>query len=156
MKYIVYRLPAYGDREDEKELNNFLSTHAVIDVEKEFIDNGTAAFWSLLIMYEKNVTDKQYQNKVDYKEKLSPHDFSVFSKLRELRKKLSEEASVPVYSVFTNEQLAEMVEKRTTTKHAVMGIKGIGEHKFDNYGKSILELLKKHFDEEDEENKSSV
>lgn len=147
MKYTVYKLPAYGDREAEKELNNFLSNHAVIDVEKEFIDNGSAGFWSLLIMYETNMKDKIFQNRIDYKEKLNPHDFAVFSKLRELRKKISEEAAVPVYSVFTNEQLAEMVEKKTTTKHAIMSIKGIGEHKFDNYGKPVLELLKSCFDE---------
>jgi hypothetical protein len=45
----------------------------------------------------------------DYREVLSPEEFVVFSKLREVRKQFAEKESVPAYTIFTNEQLAEMV-----------------------------------------------
>jgi superfamily II DNA helicase RecQ len=47
--------------------------------------------------------------KIDYREKLSPEDFDVFSKIREIRKQLAAADSVPVYTICTNEQLAQMV-----------------------------------------------
>ena len=43
----------------------------------------------------------------DYKQVLKPEEFEVFSRLREWRKGVAEKEGVPVYVVFSNEQLAE-------------------------------------------------
>ena len=45
--------------------------------------------------------------KVDYKEILSEEDFIFYSKLRELRKELTNNEALPVYTFFTNEQLVK-------------------------------------------------
>ena len=62
--------------------------------------------------------------KVDYKEVLKPEEFEVFSRLRDWRKTVAEQEGVPVYVVFTNEQLAEMVRKRVASKAELGGIEG--------------------------------
>jgi superfamily II DNA helicase RecQ len=54
---------------------------------------------------EKN-SGETIKSKVDYKDILTPEEFTLFSKLREVRKKLAEENGLPVYAVCTNEQLA--------------------------------------------------
>ena len=50
------------------------------------------------------------KNKVDYKEILTPEQFAVFARLRELRKEIASREAVPVYTIFTNEQLSQMVQ----------------------------------------------
>jgi superfamily II DNA helicase RecQ len=51
----------------------------------------------------------------------------VFAKLRDLRKEISQMDAVPVYAIFTNEQLAQMVETRVTSSAGLGAIDGIGE-----------------------------
>ncbi|MEL3910416.1 MAG: HRDC domain-containing protein [Treponema sp.] len=51
----------------------------------------------------------------DYKEVLKPDVFELFSYLRDERKKLAEQAGIPVYAVVTNAQLAQIAEKKPKT-----------------------------------------
>ena len=51
------------------------------------------------------------RGKVDYREVLSPEQFAAFVKLRALRQAIAKDEAVPVYVIFTNEQLAAMVQK---------------------------------------------
>ena len=72
---------------------------------------------------------------------MSPTDFAVFARLRDLRKEIAQAEAVPVYTIFTNEQLAQMVQTRTTTKAALEKIAGVGDARIDKYGARLLELL---------------
>ena len=79
---------------------------------------------------------------MDYKEVLSPEDFSVFATLREWRKQAAGEAGVPVYTIFTNEQLATIITKRVQSKTDLHGIEGIGEARVEKYGDTIIQFLR--------------
>ena len=46
-----------------------------------------------------------------------------------------------MYTIFTNEQLAQMVQTRTTTKAGLEKIAGIGDARSEKYGGRMLELL---------------
>ena len=81
------------------------------------------------------------KGKIDYKEILSEKDFSLFSKLREARKKLAEENGLPVYAVCTNEQLAEIAKRRPKNLGDFMQIEGIGQGKADKYALTLLECI---------------
>jgi hypothetical protein len=78
--------------------------------------------------------DRGVRGKVDYKEVLSPEGFTVFSKLRDLRKEIAQAEAVPVYTIFTNEQLAQMVKARATTKADMEKIAGLGDARIEKYG----------------------
>lgn len=78
---------------------------------------------------------------VDYRTRLSPEDFSLFLKLKELRKRLAAEKAVPVFTIFTNEQLAEITRKRPGNAAALKDCEGIGEAKARDFGESVLALL---------------
>ena len=61
---------------------------------------------------------------------------------RDLRKQLVEKEAVPVYAVFTNEQLAAMVTARVNSLAALGKINGIGKSQVEKYGDVFLSMLK--------------
>jgi superfamily II DNA helicase RecQ len=78
---------------------------------------------------------------VDYKELLKPEEFQVFSRLRDWRKAVAEKEGVPVYTVLTNEQLAQIVQKRINTKAGLKEIEGVGEARVEKYGEAVLKVV---------------
>ncbi len=72
---------------------------------------------------------------------MSAAEFALFAKLRNLRKTLAEGEGVPVYAVFTNEQLAAMVTRRASTTAAIAAVPGVGEARLKKYGDALLSVL---------------
>ena len=83
---------------------------------------------------------------------LSHKEFSVFSKLRELRKKLAAKDSVLPFVVFTDEQLALIVRQKPENLEKLTAIQGIGQSKTEKYGSAVLKILK----EQNESGRESV
>jgi superfamily II DNA helicase RecQ len=81
------------------------------------------------------------RGKVDYREVLSEKDFSLFAALREWRKSLANQEGVPVYQVFTNEQLAQVVRNKVCSKADLAAIPGVGEARVTKYSDSLLMYL---------------
>ena len=50
----------------------------------------------------------------------------------------------PVYTVFTNEQLAQMAETNVRTQADLEKIAGVGDARIEKYGPRFLELLQQH------------
>lgn len=122
-------------------LNQFLISHRVVQVHKEFVNSGSQVGWHFLIEYLIHGNNngavnesRQVRNRIDYREKLSPEEFAVFDRLRTLRKEVAEQHGVPVYAVFTNEQLADMVALKPVTLGELKKVAGIGEGKAAQYG----------------------
>ena len=90
------------------------------------------------------------RGKVDYREVLSPEQFALFVKLRALRQGIAKDEAVPVYMVFTNEQLAQMVRLETRSKADLDKIAGVGEARIQKYGERFLACAKQHRDGTDE------
>jgi superfamily II DNA helicase RecQ len=86
----------------------------------------------------------------DYKEILSPDDFAVFAKLRELRKEMAQAEAVPVYTIFTNEQLAQMVQDRCGSKADLEKVAGVGDARIEKYGPRFLGLLQDQWKDSNE------
>ena len=74
---------------------------------------------------------------------MSPEDFAVFAKLRDWRKERAEKEGVPVYTVFTNEQLSKIAVGKPDNEKQLREVEGIGEAKAGKYGKDVLEALQK-------------
>ena len=145
MKYSFFIIPIKNTKEAEQELNSFLSTHRGLTVHREFVSQGENSFWSLAVEYLDGTASFLDNNKntgrkprIDYKEVLNENDFALFSKLREIRKQIAEKEGIPVYAVFTNEQLAEIVRRKAKTKTEMRKIEGIGEAKVEKYGELLL------------------
>ncbi len=50
---------------------------------------------------------------------------------------------MPVFALFSNEQLAQMVQRRCSSQSHLLGIDGIGEAKVDKYSEKLLAALSK-------------
>ena len=149
MQFKVFRIAVSGDGEAEEELNKFLRSHRIVTVQRELARMVSGTFWCFCVEYIDQViksptTSSSFSKKgerVDYKDVLSENDFMVFSKIRDLRKELAMTESIPVYTVCTNEHLAQMVLNRCSSVSSLQKIPGFGEAKIQKYGKRFLELL---------------
>ena len=136
-------------RDEVDSLNRFLRRSRVLNIHREFVNNGDNSYWSLAVEYLSGedrtgaqTLGRSGKNRVDYKEVLSPEDFAVFAKLREWRKQRAGADGVPVYTVFTNDQLARMVTGRIVSKIDMRTIDGIGESRIKKYGDAVTGLIR--------------
>ncbi|MCE5250402.1 HRDC domain-containing protein [bacterium] len=151
-----YRVFTYGITPDEEliELNNFLTSRRVLSVRHELtVKDGSPYLLFIVEFIESGNAHKPPDRppKIDYREKLSEEDFEVFSRLRDLRKEIAEREGVPVYSIFTNAQIAEMVERRVKTMTSLQDIPGIGAGKTEKYGGEFLDMCGKLLSDGDRE-----
>ncbi len=147
MKYRFFHIPVRDPHGAEAELNSFCSQHRIVSVEKQFVANGDNSCWSLCLEWVAHegplAKPSTPRSKVDYKEVLNKTDFTLFAELRNLRKEIAEREGVPPYVIFTNEQLADIVRLRVTTKAALLELKGVGAGRVDKYGALFLSRMQK-------------
>ena len=143
-QYKFLQVPALGASMAEEELNQFLATHAVVDVKQEFAVLGETAHWCYAIQWRDGPLStgsrKKARAMVDYKEILDPVEFALFVKLRELRKECAKKEEIPAYAIFTNELLAQMAKARPATVTELAKVEGVGESRIEKYGKAFLAL----------------
>jgi superfamily II DNA helicase RecQ len=143
-----FQIPTRDSAEAERELNQCLSTHRVLAVDRRWVDLGENSFWAICvdcldrsIAPTSNKSGSNQRPRIDYKELLSPQEFARFAELRNLRKELAGEDGVPVYTVFTNEQLAQIVQQGVSSKSELQKIDGVGESRVEKYGERLLNYL---------------
>lgn len=71
----------------------------------------------------------------------APFSTELFSRLRVLRKRLSEEAGVPPYMVFSDKTLREMCARMPSDAEGLLSVSGVGEAKLARYGAAFLEEI---------------
>ncbi len=129
-----------GDGVAMEELNSFLRGHRVLSVDREFQEG----LWHFCVCSQS--IDRAGQTmapgaKVDYRQILDSSTFTLFSKLRELRKALAEKEGLPPYAVLTNEQMAEVARRRPVTVEALREIPGVGESRVERYGAAFYAVI---------------
>jgi superfamily II DNA helicase RecQ len=130
-----------------KELNQFLSTHRVVNIQRRLIEQGANSAWTFCVEYSaaamasNRVGNSTTRNGVDYRSLLPPDEFQWFSQLRDWRTSLAKMESIPPYLIFNNQQLAQIVQERMRTKSDLLRIPNVGSAKVEKYGDSILEQL---------------
>lgn len=140
----------------QAELNAFCAEHRVVQVDRQFVAAGPHSHWALCVQVAEGpgplldalksrragaAAGGETGARVDWKQRLSETDFALFARLREQRKALAERDGVPVYAVFTNEQLAAMAQNRAATLAELQAIDGIGPARLERYGAAMLALL---------------
>lgn len=71
-------------------------------------------------------------------------DSGLFQALKDLRLRLSMEANVPVYIIFSNATLQDMAEKAPRTIEELLRVKGVGQYKAAQYGKAFLTEIRRY------------
>ncbi len=138
MQFNTFYIPFGDEGRAQDDLNTFLRAKRVLAVEKVFTGNG----WSFCVEWlEGGKTGLRGKSRVDYREVLSPEEFALFSRLREKRKELAQRDGVQVYTIMTNEQLAEMVKQNIAEPSELTRIEGIGAARIEKYGSDLLSVL---------------
>ncbi len=146
MRLDFFTIAAQPHPQGVEELNAHLSQARVLSVDRQFVSDGSNSFWSICVISQasgpKAASPKSSKrSSIDYREILSVGDFAVYARLRELRRQTADQEGVPIYAVFTNEQLAAMAQQRITSLTALRHIDGVGEARVAKYGKAFLELI---------------
>jgi len=146
MQIELFSIPVFGSELQVEEMNKFLRAHKIIDIERRFVELGSNSFWSLMIRY---IEGEQFsiqgsKKKIDYKDELAPQIFAKFTILREIRKELAIRKNVPIYTFFSNDELAKIAELDEISIPKVLQIKGIGEKKMQNFGNEIVQMYVEH------------
>ena len=148
MPFEFIQIPANGQGNAKEELNKLLRGGRIASVRKDFVANGEDSFWAFCIEFldgSLGVMDKGRSAtsgpKIDYKELLNEADFTVFARLLDLRKVISDKEAIPAYSIFTNEQLASMVTGKVDSLTAMGSIPGVGAARIEKYGAAFLASL---------------
>jgi superfamily II DNA helicase RecQ len=135
---------------DDEKLSSFISTRRVLSLREFFFLKDGCPYLTFVICYESDFNQKQNieQNKSfqksdeSWKNLLSDKDLPLFSILRDWRKTQAEKEGVPPYIVFTNRELAMLVNKKPQSKSQLGEIEGIGAKKIEKYGEHLLSMLK--------------
>jgi len=138
MQFNTFFIPVSDSGHAQEELNTFLRSKRVLAVEKVFTGQG----WAFCVEWlEGGKPELSGKPRVDYKEVLSPDEFTLFSKLREKRRELARRDGVQVYTIMTNEQLAGMVRLKVNDIAGLRTIDGVGESRIEKYGSDFLPLM---------------
>jgi len=79
------------------------------------------------------------KKKIDYSD---DYEIEIFDRLRKLRKEIALKNKVPPYVVFSDKTLKELSIALPTDRISMLDIHGVGEVKFQRYGKEFLRLIR--------------
>jgi superfamily II DNA helicase RecQ len=144
MAFAFFQVPTDATPEMAAPLNAFLRSHRIVRVARQWCEAGRESVWAFCVEYlDGPPLPVALTAKVDYREVLPPEQFEVFARLRTLRKTLSEREGQPVFAIFTNAQLAEIVQRGCQTLEDLKAIAGLGEARVGKYGAEVLAVLQK-------------
>jgi len=138
-----YPLPHDGDLSD---LNGFLSSRRVVSVSQSIVRADANPVLLFVVEYLDGASlavKSGSADRVDYRQKLNAEDFALFSQLRTERKRLAEQNGVPVYTILTNAQLAEIVERRVNAIQDLKSISGMGTGRVEKFGEALIGVIAK-------------
>lgn len=145
MRFRFFTIPAFDPNAAQDALNAFCAQRSIVASDRHFVDRGVDSFWAVCLSWVEGAAPafppQGKRERVDYREVLGEADFAVYSELRRLRKQLAEREGVPAYAIFTNEQLAAMVQRRVVSAQALGAIEGVGEARVDKFGEVFLATL---------------
>lgn len=73
---------------------------------------------------------------------IAEQDLELFEALRALRAEIAREEKVPPYIVFSDKTLLHMCAVKPNTRDEMLTVTGVGEFKFEKYGKRFLRCMK--------------
>lgn len=141
MQIRTFTVPIDDDGRWNEELNRFLRSHRVLEVDDEFVQDGSRSCWCFCVRYLDGSIGSAGAGKgprIDYKEVLDESTFAKFAALRAKRKQIAEVEGIPAYAVFTDEQLAEMAKLEKLTPATMAKVKGVGAGKVERYAVRML------------------
>lgn len=145
MQIKIFTVPVISGEQINDELNRFLRSQKIVEIDKQVVVQGGVSYWSFCITYLPvagvAVSEADRREKVDYKKVLDERTFGVFTMLRTLRKRIADREAIPAYAVFTDAELAEIAKIENPDAKKIRVIPGVGEKKIEKYGAELCQML---------------
>ncbi len=144
IQFKIFAVPLSGSCE---ELNDFMCSHRIVEIDKQYSNNGENEGWHFCIGYIQDenhlptgvgVTNDK-KDRIDLKSTMNDETYRRFSHLREIRKRIANEEAIPAYSVFSNEELIAISKLPHITVEAIRGIGNINPIKISKYASRFIE-----------------
>ena len=140
MQIKIFTIPIAGGDLLMEEMNAFLRSSKIMQIEQVMVQEPGGAAWSFCIRYlEDHARAYKNRERVDYKSVLDEASFQRFSRLRVLRKNAAAAEGVPPFIVFTDEELSELAKMESLSEQNMKSVKGIGTQKVEKYAAYFLE-----------------
>ena len=146
-------LTTYGimknySNEDLKTFINTLVSHGFLDVVENIGPRGS---FPTIKLNEQSLKVIRQEIKVEFKEDKVTKSRYVENELYEmlvtLRTEIAKEEGVAPYMVFGDATLKNMASSYATNKEEMLAISGVGEIKYEKYGKKFEEIIEKYIEE---------
>ena len=96
----------------------------------------------LVRMFEERKEAAKGSGKIGKKtDSLTGSGYKLFEKLRQLRLLIAKEEALPPYIIFSDKTLIDMCAKMPVNKQQMLAVSGVGENKFNRYGKKFMEEI---------------
>ncbi len=142
MQYRVFSIPIVGAVDMQQEMNTFLQSHKVVNVEKQLVQCNEGCFWSFCVCYVDGYVgsnDGKPSQRKDYREELSPEEYAIFCMMRNTRKAIAAEDGVPVFAVFVDADLAAFAKLPSLSLASMLQAKEVNQKCRDKYCKRLYE-----------------
>ena len=139
MQIKLFTIPVLGGEALSEDLNLFLRSQKILQVEHQLVQNTGGYCWCFCIKYlgDQNKNDYEKQKK-DYRQVLDKDSFQRFSLYREIRKRLALEEAIPAYAIFTDDEMAALSKLGELTETNMKSVKGISDKKVEKYSRHFI------------------
>lgn len=146
MQVKTFELTSNATEQELEAVNRFLRSHRILSIDRQFHQSSGFAQWSLFVVFQPMqdfmVSPASKREKPDYREILSAEEFNRFSRLRVIRKHLADAEGVPVFAIFTNEEIANIARLENIDIKSLSTVQGIGAKRLDKYGAEVERMFK--------------
>lgn len=127
MQFRTFTLPVAGTGLMEEDLNKFLRSHRILQVERHFCPDA-GGYWAVLVEYadvdpQAEVPPAQRRERRDFSDGLTDEEKRRYEAYKAVRRELAQQHSIPAYLVFTNEELSIMSRLPELNEETVRGIR---------------------------------
>lgn len=109
--------------------------YAVLSIGDDSILHQAAPYMMKVVKEQKSNIPKKQETTMDE---------TLFENLRVCRMELAKKAHVPPYIIFSDKTLHDMSIKQPLTKEEMLMVSGVGEVKYQRYGKAFLEVIQQY------------
>ena len=102
---------------------------------------------SFMLMEDHNFEDNEEEEKIQEKGGVSALDSTLFSILKDLRKKIAKTNNLPPYVIFQDPSLEDMCTNYPITIEELANIQGVGAGKAQKYGKEFVAIIKQYVED---------
>ena len=148
-----YTLTTYGimknySNEDLKTFINTLVSHGFLDVVENIGPRGS---FPTIKLNEQSLKVIREEIKVEFKEdKVTKSRYvenELYEMLVSLRSEIAKEEGIAPYMVFGDATLKNMASVYATNKEEMLNISGVGQIKYEKYGKRFEDIIEKYIEE---------